>query len=65
VVVSFVVNPDGKTEGARIAKATFVDFPYQGCVLNEVGRWSFPKLAEAPCQAEVGVELSERPTEKH
>jgi outer membrane biosynthesis protein TonB len=42
IVVSFVIQPDGTTRGARRVSSTLNDPPFERAVLDQIDRMSFP-----------------------
>jgi len=43
VVVSFVIDPEGKVGTCTIAESTLGDADVESCILKAVQRWTFPK----------------------
>jgi outer membrane biosynthesis protein TonB len=42
IVVSFVIQPDGTTRGARKVSSTLNDAPFERAVLDQIDRMTFP-----------------------
>jgi TonB family protein len=60
IVVSFVIQPDGTTRGARKVSSTFDDPPFERALLDQIDRMSFPPARGVTAVQHYPLQFSEQ-----